>query len=215
MKGDVRLLEEAIGYTFQDEKLLETALTHSTYAHVHGGEDNERLEYLGDAVLQFIVTEKQYLNGNEREGALTKRRQSVVCEDALLKAVEDMRLSDWLRYEGRTENVGKKTWSSLYESVLAAVYLDGGMEAAKAFVQRHPTDEKKSVNYKGELQEWLQSQGLPTPTYTDREGTEGFESVVTACGMQGRGVAKSKRAAEQNAAESLLEKLKSGKERRR
>ncbi|MBQ8428275.1 MAG: ribonuclease III, partial [Clostridia bacterium] len=155
MSKEVSLLEKTIGYTFKDKTLLQTALTHSTYAHVHGVEDNERLEYLGDSVLQFIVTEKQYFSEKRKEGELTQLRQSEVCEAALLKAVEDMRLGDWLRYEGKEQNVGKKTMSSLYESVLAAVYLDGGYDAAKAFVDRHPLF-GKSENYKGELQEFLQ-----------------------------------------------------------
>ena len=212
---NIEQLEKTIGYVFKDKTLLVTALTHSTYANSHGVESNERLEYLGDAVLQFIVTERQYLAQKDSEGVLTKRRQGVVCEEALLTAVESMSLGEWLLYEGSGQNVGKKTMSSLYESVLAAVYLDGGMDAAKDFVQRHPTSENKPKNHKGDLQEFLQSRGLPPPTYTDGEVEDGFERIATACGKQGVGRAQSKRAAEQIAAEELLKKLKSGKEERR
>ncbi|MBR2903954.1 MAG: hypothetical protein IKC37_04830 [Clostridia bacterium] len=212
---DIDILEKRIGYVFLDKQLLQEAMTHSTYANLHGGRDNERLEYLGDAVLQFIVTERQYATTLEDEGTLTKRRQEMVCEEALLDAVEEMGISPWLRYEGSLQNVGKKTLSSLYESVLAAVYLDGGMVAAKDFVQRHPTQEKKPVNYKGELQEFLQSRGLTPPVYRDEERKEGFDSVVDADGKTGRGHAKSKRAAEQLAAKELLGRLKMEKKGRR
>ena len=205
---ELAALEKAIGYAFQDKQLLIAALTHSTYANAHGGEDNERLEYLGDAILQFIVTERQYLASKADEGALTKSRQGAVCEDALLNAVKEMGLESWLRFEGGSQNIGKKTLSSLYESVLAAVYLDGGMEAAKAFVERHPTDENKARNYKGDLQEFLQGKGLPIPTYENGEEGEVFYSVVRALGKAGEGRATSKRAAEQSAAKDLLTKLK-------
>ena len=208
---DVTDLEKILGYAFQDKSLLERALTHSTYANSHGCEDNYRLEYLGDSVLQFIVTEKQYLTSRDDEGTLTKRRQEIVCEEALLKGVDEMGLRGWLRYEGSGQNVGKKTWSSLYESVLAAIYLDGGMAEAKAFVKRHPTDGDKPRNYKGDLQEFLQGKGLPTPIYESRESGDGFESVVTACEKKASGKGTSKRAAEQLAAKNLLAQLKQGK----
>ncbi len=201
-------IEQILGYTFSDKQLLIRALTHSTYANLHGGEDNERLEYLGDSVLQLIVTERQYLFDSDGEGEMTKRRQRAVCEEALLAAVETMGLPAFLRYEGKEQNVGKKTLSSLYESVLAAIYLDGGMVAAKAFADRYPTGKRAERNYKGELQEYLQSKGLPVPTYTDETREEGFESVVEAEGRQGRGKAGSKRAAEQLAAKALLQQLK-------
>ena len=199
--------EKAIGYTFKDKQLLEEALTHTTYAHLHGGKDNERLEYFGDAVLQFIVTEKQYLLSREDEGVLTERRQGVVCEEALLDAVDKMGLTQWLRHECG-EKLGKKTVSSLYESVLAAIYLDGGMAAAKAFVQAHPPAENSSHNYKGDLQEYLQGLGLPLPVYHTTDVGDTYKSVVCAQGERGEGEAVGKRGAEQLAAKQLLQKLK-------
>jgi ribonuclease-3 len=199
--------EKAIGYTFKDKQLLEEALTHTTYAHLHGGKDNERLEYFGDAVLQFIVTEKQYLLSREDEGVLTERRQGVVCEEALLDAVDKMGLTQWLRHECG-EKLGKKTVSSLYESVLAAVYLDGGMQAAKAFVEAHPPAENSTRNYKGDLQECLQKQGYPLPEYSfEKQGKDNdptFRCVALAQGKRGEGEGKTKRAAEQAAAKALL-----------
>ncbi len=207
MRDDTLAAEKAIGYTFKDKQLLWEALTHTTYAHLHGGKDNERLEYFGDAVLQFIITEKQYLLSRDNEGVLTERRQGVVCEGALLDAVEKMGLTQWLRHECG-EKLGKKTVSSLYESVLAAVYLDGGMEKAKAYVEAHPPAENSSHNFKGELQEYLQGLGLPLPVYQTTDVGEIFHSVVCAQGERGEGQAVGKRGAEQLAAKELLEKLK-------
>lgn len=208
MTKNLSALQNTLGYTFRDESLLITALTHSTYANAHGTESNERLEYLGDAVLQLIVTERQYRMENADEGTLTKRRQEKVCEGALLSAVRRMGLECWLRYEGSVQNVGKKTWSSLYESVLAAIYLDGGMDAAKAFVRDHAPGEESRPNAKGDLQEYLQGKGLLPPVYTDKQTDDGFESVAEADGETALGAGNSKRAAQQLAAEGLLRKLK-------
>ena len=211
--GNLEELERVLGYSFQDKQLLIDALTHSTYANLHGGNNNERLEYFGDAILQFIITEQQYRLSLDDEGALTKRRQSVVCEDALLKAVEKMGLGKWLRFEGEyRQNVSKKTLSSLYESVLAAIYLDGGLAAAKAFVEKYPTTGNRTINYKSELQEFLQAQGEPLPVYETTGESGAFTSKVYALGKVGAGSAEvSKRAAEQGAAKDLLEQLKKAK----
>ena len=88
-------IEEKIGYTFQDKALLKEAFTHSTYANAFGGKDNERMEYLGDAVLQLVVTEWQYTrNQRAEEGALTRERQKYVCETALDEAVRALGLQN-------------------------------------------------------------------------------------------------------------------------
>ena len=112
-------IEKKIGYVFRDKALLEEAFTHSTYANVHGGKDNERMEYLGDAVLQLVVTEWQYLRyAKADEGAMTRGRQQLVCEDALLDAVKELDIEQYLLLAGSKANVGKKTISSLFESIL-------------------------------------------------------------------------------------------------
>lgn len=128
-------IEKKIGYRFRDRKLLKQAFTHSTYAHAFGGEDNERMEYLGDSVLQLVVTEWQYeRNTQAQEGQLTRERQKYVCEEALDDAVRAAGLDDYLLVVGSSANVGKKTVSSLFETVVAALYLDGGYEVAKTFI---------------------------------------------------------------------------------
>ncbi|MBQ8319841.1 MAG: ribonuclease III [Clostridia bacterium] len=209
---DEREVERKIGYVFHDKTLVKTALTHSSYTNLHGGENNERLEYLGDSVLQLIVTERQYAeNGRASEGDMTKRRQELVREAALLAAVQEMGLAPHLLASGGEANVGKKTLASLYESVLAAVYLDGGYDAAKAFVDRHPLF-GKSENYKGELQEFLQKDKKAPPRYEfAKDGPDDKPNFVCTAfggGKEATGHGASKRAAEQQAAKALLAKLK-------
>ena len=207
-------LQSILGYTFNDERLLKEAFTHSTYANAHGGKDNERLEYLGDAVLQLVVTEWQYkADGQASEGELTRERQQLVCEDALYQAVLKLKIQEYLLMEGSRANVGKKTVSSLFETVVAAIYLDGGYDAAKRFILRHGVLElqKNNENPKGVLQEFLQGIGKPTPQYAcEKEGKDNapvFRCVVTALGKSAHGEGNSKKQAEQNAARALLEVL--------
>ena len=115
-------IENIIGYSFRDKALLKEAFTHSTYAHLHGGKDNERMEYLGDAVLQLVVTDWQYRRDERaEEGRLTFERQRFVCEDALDEAVRGLGLQKYLLIEGGRANIGKKTVSSLFETVIAAM----------------------------------------------------------------------------------------------
>ena len=207
-------IEKTIGYAFQDKTLLKQAFTHSTYANAHGGGDNERLEYLGDAVLQLVVTEWQYKEDeNAKEGELTRERQKLVCGDALDDAVENLNLQKYLLIEGGKSNVGKKTVSSLFEAVAAAIYLDGGYEQAKRFILRYAVFQKSQScqNPKGALQEFLQAQGKALPIYscekTGKDNAPVFRCKVTAQGKTAYGEGGSKKQAEQIAAESLLNEL--------
>lgn len=205
-------LENNLGYHFKDKALLKLCLTHKSWSNEHGGRNNERLEYFGDAILQFIVTEQQFFNGGD-EGAMTKQRQLVVSLEPLEEAARRLGLDQCLIYGGSENNVGKKTVSSLFECITAGIYLDGGMEAAKKFVLDklfyfQPSD----VNYKGDLQEYLQGKGLPVPTYWEvgKSGTDHepvYTVLVSAMGKTAKGCGKSKRAAEQSAAKNLLLQL--------
>lgn len=203
-------IEEKIGYAFKDKRYLLAAFTHSSYKNVHGGEDNERLEYLGDAVLQLLVSEAQFLSGDESEGEMTKARQALVRQASLKAAVEAMGIESELLCCGGKDNVGDKTVASLYESVLAAVYLDGGLEAARSFLRRHPlplTDD----NFKGRLQEFLQKRGKAYPVYAfEKHGADNAPTFVCSVSAEGKtatGTGATKRAAEQAAAKALLEVL--------
>ncbi|MBQ9729693.1 MAG: ribonuclease III [Clostridia bacterium] len=210
---DFSPLERKINYRFSDRTLLETAFTHSSYAKKHGGKDNERMEYLGDAVLELIVSEKQYLSGEKAEGEMTQERQRLVNANALVSVAEELELKTFLRFEGSEKNVGKKTVSDLFETLVAALYLDGGMQAAKnvvlPYLERLKT---RSVrNYKKDLQELAQKQGAPLPVYTSSKSGKDhapvFETTVRALQKTACGVGESKKAAEQNAAKNLLAQL--------
>ena len=213
MQFPISEIEEKIGYVFRDKTLLREAFTHSTYANAYGGKDNERMEYLGDAVLQLVVTDWQYRDDSRAsEGELTRERQDFVCEDALDKAVRNLGIEKYLLIAGGKSNVGKKTVSSLFETVIAAIYLDGGYEPAKKFILRYAVFQKQcSANPKGELQEYLQSIGEPPPQYAVRkEGKDNaptFYAVVSALGKNAEGAGSSKKQAEAQAALSLLRKL--------
>ena len=216
MKFPHEEIENKIGYVFRNKNLLEEAFTHSTYANAYGGRDNERMEYLGDAVLQLVVTEWQYLRDKQAdEGSMTRGRQTIVCEEALLEAVKELDIGKYLRIAGGKANVGKKTVSSLFETVTAAIYLDGGYAPAKEFIGKFALNhlQQRDENAKGALQEYLQNIGELPPSYrTEKTGKDNapvFHAEVQALGERATGEGKSKKQAEQNAALSLLNKLRS------
>ena len=140
--SDLKKFQELIGYTFKNEQLLKQALTHSSYAnekHLKKLSDNERLEFLGDAVLEVVSSEFLFQNyPNLTEGQLTKLRASIVCEPTLATCTESIHLGDYLflgkgedRTGGRTR---KSVLSDAMEAVIGAIYLDGGFASAKEFV---------------------------------------------------------------------------------
>lgn len=206
-------LEEKIGYTFQNPQLLEWAFTHSTYRETYGGGDNERMEYLGDAVLQLVVSKKQFLSPDKKdEGEMTKERQTLVCQSALLKQAEELGLEKYLLFVGSQSNVGAKTISSLYETLVAAIYLDGGLDAAEAFIERFYPVSEQEINYIGKLQEFVQRKGADLPVYSAAEKTgedhkPTFRVTVSALGIVMEGTGGSYSKARQQAAKNLYERL--------
>jgi ribonuclease-3 len=219
---DFSLLEQRIGYEFKDKTLLETAFVHSTQTEKYGGKSNERMEYLGDAVLELIVSEKQYRESDVPEGEMTKERQRLVCKESLLALSEALGLKDYLSFYGKeSSNVGEKTISSLYESLVAAIYLDGGFYAAKTFVLNHyPTATASEENHKGKLQEYLQKRGKNMPNYgepikTGADHAPEFFATVRAGDSSATGTGKSKRQAEQQAAKNLLKTLLASDDKRK
>ena len=208
-------IENRIGYSFADKELLREAFTHSTYANAYGGRDNERMEYLGDAVLQLAVTEWQYARYERAdEGMMTRSRQRLVCEEALLDAVYDLGIEKYLLVVGSRANIGKKTVSSLFETVIAAIYLDGGYAPAKKFIEKFGLDHirPQAGNAKGELQEYLQNLGENPPVYkTEKIGKDNapvFYATAYALGRSEKGEGSSKKQAEQAAAANLLREIK-------
>ena len=215
-------LQNNLGYHFKNPALLARALTHSSYAnerHVDTG-DNERLEFLGDSVLGFITAE--YLFANHRdfpEGELTKLRAYAVCEKSLFSYAEEIGLGNYLKLGKGEERTGGRTRPSVlsdaFEAVIAAIYLDGGMDEAKKFVLRFvvPYVEAKPTfkDYKTMLQEVVQkNQGetleyvLVSETGPDHDKCFTVEVHLNS-NVIGRGVGGSKKKAEQNAANEALE----------
>ena len=215
--------EEIGGYTFRDPALLEAALTHSSYLHEHtadGSEDFERLEFLGDAVVDLVIGELLYRSHPEAtEGELTAMRAQLVSGPPLAQLAQRLGLPERARLgRGEAETGGRQRvglGASLYESVLGAVYVDGGFDIAREFVLRTMQDTIVAAagqprrSPKTELQEWAQGQGLPLPSYdvaemSGPEHAREFLVDVTVGALHARGAGRSKREAQENAAAALL-----------
>ncbi len=198
--------EAAIGYVFRDKQLLSACFTHKSYTNLFGGENNERLEFLGDAVLEFCVTEELYLRSSADEGALTEYRQKLVSQAALEQAAERAGIKRFLRYMGSEHNVGGKTASNLFEAVVGGIYLDGGIEPVRDFLHRF-LEVTTDRNYKTLLQEYVQERTKHIPDYSVREEDGGYCCLVRALGEEACGRGESKKAAETAAAKELYQIL--------
>ena len=205
---DILAAERRIGYKFKNKSLLKRAFTLASF---DAESNNEALEFFGDAVLEFIVSESIF-SVDADEGELTERRKSLVCDKSLERVSRLLGLDKFLiKDAGDTRN--KKAVSSVYEAVTAAIYLDGGMDKAKKFVLRtldfgFRVTEK---NYKGELQEALQKRGCGCPEYKVTDcGTPqnpNFFAKVCVMGKTFTGEGGSKQQAERQAAKNALESL--------
>ena len=216
-------LEKNIEYTFRNKQLLKTALTHTSYAYEHNEESNEKLEFLGDSILEFVSSEYMYNKYTSlKEGEMTKVRAAVVCEKSLYKIATLHNFSDFL-YLGKSEVMtgGNKRPAILadsVEAVIAAMFIDGGLEPAKKFIIENLKNEieiaTKHVgqkDYKTVLQEELQKNGDVKIEYKiikesgpDHDKT--FEAEVSLNGKKlATGVGKSKKEAEMQAAKKALE----------
>ena len=210
--------EKNIHYTFNDKELLRTALTHSSYAHEKKGKIrfNERLEFLGDAVLQLITSEKLFKeNPNMPEGKMSKQRAALVCEDALAGYAHEINLGDYLNLgKGEETTGGRKRPSILsdaFEAVIGAIFLDGGMEPAKKFVLHFVDAAHLSLqDYKTLLQEIIQQNPGEKLSYvvTDESGPDHDKQFTMEVHLNsnviGKGTGKSKKHAEQAAAKEAL-----------
>lgn len=202
-------VEQKLGYTFKNKALLRRALTLSS---ADTESNNQPLEFFGDAVLEFIVSERIY-DENASEGRMTERRKALVSDSALTPVSLKLGLDEYL-IKGQGDTNNKKSVPSAYEAVVAAIYLDGGMDAARQFVIS--TLDFKAAdgarNYKGELQEFLQARAMECPVYRRTESgaphRPAFTVEVTLFGNTFTGVAESVRQAEQNAAQNALGFLK-------
>lgn len=221
-KLDYAAFEQAIGYTFKNKRYLATALTHSSYANElkKNVEHNERLEFLGDAVLSIVVSDYLFKHTKMDEGELTKQRASLVCEKSLCQFAKQIDLGSYLQLGKGEEHTGGAQRPSIladaFEALIAAIYMDGGEEDAYAFVlpfvQRVLADEEKQSfhDYKTLLQEIVQQNPGEALSYvlvreSGPDHDKEFEVEVRLnSNVIGHGVGRSKKAAEQQAAKEAL-----------
>ncbi len=222
----IKDLEEAIGYRFHNITLLQNALAHSSYANERWHNSlmsNERLEFLGDSVLGMLVAEYLYRNfPNRPEGELTRMRADMVCEKTLAEVAHRLDLGRHLMLGKGEEQGGGRNRESILadavESVIAACYLDGGMDAAIQFIQQFilvnvPLTKMHNADYKTALQERVQQKKNQTLSYrlvgeSGPDHDKHFEVELSLNGsVVGIGSGSSKKRAEQDAAHAALEKL--------
>ena len=222
----IKDLEDAIGYRFKNISLLQNALTHSSYANErwHNSlKSNERLEFLGDSILGMVVAEYLYGNFPDRpEGELTRMRADMVCEKSLAAVAARINLGQHLMLGNGEEQSGGRSRDSILadavESVIAASFLDGGMDAAKQFIQKFiltevPVKKLHNADYKTALQELVQQKKNQTLSYvlvgeSGPDHDKRFEVEVSLNGrVIGVGSGSSKKRAEQMAAQAALENL--------
>ena len=222
-------LETLLGYEFRNKELLALALTHSSWSNERGlGHKgcNERLEFLGDSILGFVVAEALYNTyGDKPEGEMTRLRAELVCEASLAESAAPLKLGEQLRLSrGEALGGGHRRPSMIadaFEAVLAAIYLDGGEEAARAFLGRTILPKIKMAaaakhDYKTLLQEAVQSLGISAPTYrmvgeSGPDHRKVFTAQVIYGGeVAGEGSGYSKKEAEQAAAQAAYGRLKGG-----
>ena len=226
----IKDLEAAIGYKFKNIALLQNALAHSSYANERWHNSlmsNERLEFLGDSILGMCVAEYLYCTFPDRpEGELTRMRADMVCEQTLANVAGRIGLGNHLLLGKGEEQGGGRTRNSILadavESVIAASFLDGGMDAAKQFIQKFilvevPVKKLHNVDYKTGLQELVQQKKNQVLTYTlvgesGPDHDKHFEVEVRLNGkVVGLGSGSSKKRAEQDAARVAIEALFPGK----
>ena len=219
-------IEQSIKYTFKDKQLLKKALTHTSYAYEKNIESNEKLEFLGDSILEFISSEYMYQNYPKlKEGEMTKVRATVVCEKSLYKIAKLHNFSDFL-FLGKSE---KKTGgqnrpailADSVEAIIAAIYLDGGIEEARKFIIENLKDEIKIActhvgdrDYKTMLQEKLQEHGEVNIQYEiiSEKGPDHNKSFTAQVSCDGKvlaqGSGKSKKEAQMRSSSKSIRNLK-------
>ena len=227
-EADLDQLEHRIGYTFRDASLLTTALIHRSYLHSEENDQtvsNERLEFLGDAVLNHFVSEFLYRTFPEKqEGELTKIKSLIVSGTIIAEKAKTLQLGRHILLGPGEEHSGGRNRTSIladaFEALLGAMYLDGGETACKSFLNRHLLSDldrlitaEEHTNYKSLLLEHCQAQGKGQPIYTvarERGPDHKKEFTVTVSiegTIRGNGVGGNKREAEQRAAKEAFEKI--------
>lgn len=223
---ELETLEKSIGHYFQDKELLKQALIHKSYAYENHVESNEKLEFLGDSILEFISSKYLYTHFPKlTEGEMTKVRADIVCEESLYEIAKKHDFSDFL-YVGKSErnshgNMRTAIMADSVEAVIAALYFDAGLEVAEKFIIENLEEAAKRAakhvgekDYKTVLQEKLQKNGEVHITYSilKEEGPDHDKTFTAEVSCNGKklatGIGKSKKAAEMQAAQKALNNLK-------
>ena len=227
---DIVACEQKIGYSFKDKMLLRQCFTHASYANEHNQQDNERLEFFGDAIIEFVVTEHLFKNAIGDEGKLTQKRALIVSKVPLLNAVKKLGLIEFvLLGKGQEKAMSKdeKLFSSIYEALVAGIYLDGGMVAVKRFIKRTIIADYEAIyknlaknngqtkaDEKSMFQEYVQKYKLGTIGYETlwKKGPDHKPEFCVAALLNSSRIAegegKSKKEAQANAARKALETIK-------
>lgn len=218
-------IEGNIKYTFKNKKLLKTALTHTSYANMHEVQSNEKLEYLGDSILEFVTSKYLYTNYKKlNEGEMTKVRATVVCEESLHEVALKLEVGKFLitsKGEGFGNVKNKAILADAIEAIIAAIYLDSNLENAEKFIIENLKEKVENASknvgtkdYKTVLQEKLQIHGNVKIEYIiiSEKGPDHDKQFVAEVLCEGKvlakGKGKSKKSAEMEAARSALEKMK-------
>ncbi len=227
---EIDACEQKIGYSFKDKMLLRQCFTHASYANEHNQKDNELLEFFGDAIVEFVVTEHLFKNAVGDEGKLTQKRALIVSKDPLLKAVKKLGLTEFvLLGKGQEKGMNKdeKLFSSIYEALVAGIYLDGGITAVKRFINRTIIADYEEIyknlrknggqakaDEKSLFQEYVQKYKLGTISYQTlwKKGPDHKPEFCVAALLNGSKIAegegRSKKEAQAKAAKTALEKIK-------
>lgn len=210
--------EEIIGYTFKDKAILRRCFTHTSYSNEHKQESYERLEFLGDSILNFVVAEYLMNATDGDEGDLTKRRSQLVSSKPIADAIINLGLEQYILLgEGeKGKKVNQNVCSDVFEAIIAGIYYDGGFENAKKFIYDNllKSKNKKVVDNKSKLQELVQKYKLGKIEYRLLSKTGPDHMPEFSCGvcidgkLLSQGTAGSKKKAEQIAAETAIKKIK-------
>ena len=221
MPQDLETVQHKLAYQFKDQNLLKLALTHRSAS----ASNNERLEFLGDALLDLIVGESLFrIHADAKEGDLSRMRSSIVNKQALAAVSRSLEIGDHVQLgSGELKSGGQSRDSILadaLEAIVAAIYLDGGMTPCKEFVESwalelvHNPAQQREKDAKTQLQELMQASGQPLPKYrvVHTEGDAHEQTFLVECAVDGldqpmQGLGRSKRGAEQQAAQKALQRL--------
>ncbi len=224
---DVNQLEQHLSIKFNNPNLLKQAFTHSSYVNEHKGKsfhDNERLEFLGDAVLELAVSQYLFTQNEEMpEGEMTKLRAAIVCEPSLVGFAMELQFGDYLLLGKGEEQTGGRERPAIladaFEAFLGALYVDQGYEKANGFLEQYVFEKinvgafSHAMDYKSQLQEFVQQDNKQTVVYqiVEERGPSHDKEFVSQALINGNsvgeGIGKSKKEAEQRAAKASLDRL--------